>query len=181
MSTTRGQFVYPLRAKGFSIKRFMLIYLLTFSVWMLLVSSLKTQEIIFGLWVALMASVLSQHRLAILDGVKFSLLMPLHIVHFIGVFLWALIVANLDLARRVLSPSLPIDPAVVEIETTLQSPLGKLLLANCITLTPGTLTLDVIDNRLLVHWIDCAAGKDIQCATQAISAKFERRLLTFLW
>ena len=88
--------------------------------------------------------------------------------------------ANLDLAARVLAPSLPINPALVEINTELKSPLGKLLLANTITLTPGTLTVDVVDNRLLVHWVYRPPGTDIQQATEKIAATFERHLSRFL-
>ena len=58
------------------------------------------------------------------------------------------------MARRVLSPSLPLSPEIVEVQTGLESSLGKLLLANSVTLTPGTLAVDVIDDRILVHWVE---------------------------
>ena len=84
--------------------------------------------------------------------------------------------ANLDVARRVLSPRLPLDPAVVTVRTSLISPLGRLLLASSITLTPGTLTIDVREDLIDVHWIDGAGHADIESATQAIVATFERSL-----
>jgi multicomponent Na+:H+ antiporter subunit E len=95
-------------------------------------------------------------------------------------FFVALTVANFDVARRVLAPSLPIRPAVVEVHTELRSALGRMLLANSITLTPGTLTIDVHGDRLLVHWIDCAPGTDLAAATAAIAAGFERHIKGFL-
>jgi multicomponent Na+:H+ antiporter subunit E len=95
-------------------------------------------------------------------------------------FFRALVVANFDVARRVVSPSLPIRPAVVEVRTGLRSALGRMLLANSITLTPGTLTIDVEGDRLLVHWIDCPPGTDLAQATNAIAAGFERHIKGFL-
>ena len=68
----------------------------------------------------------------------------------------------------------------MEIDTKLQSPLGKLLLANTITLTPGTLTVEVTDNRLLVHWVYCPPGTDMRQATEKIAATFEKHLSRFL-
>ena len=54
------------------------------------------------------------------------------------------------------------------------------MLANSITLTPGTLTVDVEGDALLVHWIDCPPGTDIATATQTIASGFERHLRGFL-
>jgi multicomponent Na+:H+ antiporter subunit E len=84
------------------------------------------------------------------------------------------------MARRVLSPSLPIQPAVVEVETGLRSVLGKLLLTNAITLTPGTLSVDVQENRVTVHWVDCPPDMDMPARTRAIVSNFEHHLCGFL-
>jgi multicomponent Na+:H+ antiporter subunit E len=113
-------------------------------------------------------------------GVRLSFWAPVALLQYLVVFFIELVRANLDMARRVLSPSLPINPAVVEVRTGLQSSLGKLLLANSITLTPGTLSLDVQNDRLLVHWIDCPPGTDIDSATRAIAESFERHISGFL-
>jgi multicomponent Na+:H+ antiporter subunit E len=59
--------------------------------------------------------------------------------------------ANLDVVRVVLSPSLPIDPVVVRITTPLHGDLAVTTLGNSITLTPGTITLDVEGRDLVVH------------------------------
>ncbi|HHJ16299.1 MAG TPA: cation:proton antiporter [Gammaproteobacteria bacterium] len=149
-------------------------------LWMLLTGSLDAQELVAGAVVSLAVTLLFGERFAILTGFRFSWLAPLHILTYLGSFFIALLRANLDLAGRVLSPSLPINPALVEIRTRLKSPLGRLLLANTITLTPGTLTVDVDGDRLLVHWVYCPPGTDLQRATEQISAAFERRLSGFL-
>ncbi len=78
---------------------------------------------------------------------------------YVGTFLRELAVANLDVAYRVLAPSMPIEPAVVVLPLRVESDLAVTTIANSITLTPGTLTLehDEENNALLVHAID---GRD---------------------
>ncbi len=109
------------------------------------------------------------------------------LLRFVALFFVALVRANIDMARRVLTPALPIDPVVVEIESALVSPLGRLLLANSITLTPGTLTVDSAPGRLQIHWIDgtslngCGDTQErLQQATAAIATPFETEIRKFL-
>ena len=65
--------------------------------------------------------------------------------------LWAIVKANLDVTRRILSPSLPISPTLIDVQATQKSALGQVIYANSITLTPGTVTIDAIDGTLTVH------------------------------
>ncbi len=161
-------------------RRFFVATVTLFIVWMLLVGTLTWSEIGVGLMVAALTAWLSSNHLAFTDHIKFSPTMPLHILRYLHVFLVALVRANIDMARRVLSPRLPINPVLVEVETQLHSSLGKLMLANSITLTPGTLTIDVVENRLQVHWVDSTPGEDLESATHAIAESFERHLREFL-
>ncbi len=68
--------------------------------------------------------------------------------------------SSIEVARVVLSPSLPIQPELVELTTSEKSDSGKVILGNSITLSPGTVTIDVHEDRLLVHCLtaDSAAG-----------------------
>jgi len=59
--------------------------------------------------------------------------------------------ANLHVARVILTPSLPIQPRVIRVQATQRSELGNTIFANSITLTPGTVTLDVRGGSILVH------------------------------
>jgi multicomponent Na+:H+ antiporter subunit E len=159
---------------------FLFAFAVSMLLWLLLAGSLQPQELIAAAGAGVLVVLIAAPRLGIFTGMRFSAVAPLYLVRYLIDFFVALVVANLDLARRVLSPSLPIRPAVVEVTTELQSPLGRMLLANSITLTPGTLVIDVIDDRLLVHWIDCPPGTDLAQATQAIAAGFERTIKGFL-
>ncbi|MEM8660908.1 MAG: Na+/H+ antiporter subunit E, partial [Pseudomonadota bacterium] len=59
--------------------------------------------------------------------------------------------SSIDVAKIVLSPKLEISPVVVEFEAQTQSEVSQAILGNAITLSPGTVTLDVHEGKLLVH------------------------------
>jgi multicomponent Na+:H+ antiporter subunit E len=163
-----------------SRSHYALVFFVSLLLWVLLTGTLNRDELVAGAMVSLTVTVLFGARFTIFTGFRFSWLAPVYILTYLGYFFVALVRANLDLAARVLAPSLPINPALVEINTQLKSPLGKLLLANTITLTPGTLTVDVVEDKLLVHWVYCPPGTDMQQATETIAATFEKHLSRFL-
>lgn len=148
--------------------------------WLLLAGSLDRQELVAGLLVATAVSVLAAGRKPIMAGIRLTPKAPGAFLLYLAWLARALVLANLDMARRVLTPSLPIRPAMVQINTSLRSELGRLALANSITLTPGTLTVDIEQGTLTVHWVDCPPGTDMQAATQEIAGGFERYLRGFL-
>lgn len=88
-------------------------------------------------------------------------------VHYVASFLYELLTANLDVAYRVLAPSRPIRPDVVAIPLRVESPVAVTVLANSITLTPGTLTMDhdPSTNTLYVHGI---TGRDRDAVVQPV-------------
>jgi multicomponent Na+:H+ antiporter subunit E len=90
-------------------------------------------------------------------------------------YLKELFKSNLSLAAVVLSPALPLNPGIVKVRTKLQSRMGRMLLANSITLTPGTLTVELDGEWLYVHWVT-VDSTDSAVATASIVAGFERYL-----
>lgn len=94
------------------------------------------------------------------DRIRLSFLNPfrwvIFLVYLIGPFFYYMTKANIDVALRVITGN--IKPGIVKIETGLQSDLGIALLASSITLTPGTLTVDIDEqtNALYIHWINVA-------------------------
>jgi multicomponent Na+:H+ antiporter subunit E len=162
------------------IAHFVFTFAVCVLLWLLLAGSLDPQELLAAAVVGLLVTLVATPRLGIFTGMRFTLSAPLYLLRYLVRFFVALVIANFDVARRVLAPSLPIRPAIVEIRTELRSTLGRMLLANSITLTPGTLTIDVRDNLLLVHWIDCPPGTDLEQATAAIAAGFEGHIKGFL-
>ena len=75
--------------------------------------------------------------------------------------LWEIARANLQVARVILSPSLPISPTLVRLKASQQSELCQAIFANSITLTPGTVTIELKDGSLLVHALSEDAAVDL--------------------
>jgi len=95
---------------------------------------------------------------------------------YILVFIRELLKANFDVARRVITPSLPINPGIIKFKSNLKSDYAKMVLANSITLTPGTLSIDIIDDTFYVHWIDVKSTNPEQ-AYKDVAETFEKILL----
>jgi multicomponent Na+:H+ antiporter subunit E len=94
---------------------------------------------------------------------------------YLAVFFIELTKANFNVMRLVFSPRITIEPGIVEIKTRLKSPIGRLALANSITLTPGTLVVDIKGDSLFIHWINIGETDPV-AATNAISGRFEKYL-----
>lgn len=145
-------------------------------VWVLLNASLSWQVLLAGSIVATLLVFIFPAHGFLFAGTRFSRETPSLVFGYLSLFVRELVKSNLDVARRVVSPQLQINPGIVEIKTKLKHPTYRLILANSITLTPGTLTVEMIDDSLFIHWID-VTGKDVESATREISAKFESYLM----
>jgi len=155
-----------------------LLALLLLLVWAALAYPLNAQEIGAAGVVTVLVLLLPLGAAEIFSDFRLTPRAVVFAVAYFFVFLGELIRANLDVAFRVLSPELPIRPGVVRVRTKLHSRLGRLLLANSITMTPGTITVETDGELFYVHWIN-VAGEDVEEATQRIVAKFERYLEVF--
>lgn len=158
-----------------TFKARILVFSGLWAVWLLLTAPLNTQEAVAGGLVAAMISLLPFSAASPLADLKLNPKALAWLVAYVFVFIRALIQSNLDVAFRVLHPKLPIDPGIVKVKTRLKTPLGRLLLANSITLTPGTITVEMRCEDLYVHWIK-VADPDPEAATAAIVGNFEKYL-----
>ncbi len=155
------------------------LFLIAFLVWSLLNWVPDWQHLLVGIFVAWFVAFISGdlfiQRPQILK--QYPLRYWYFIVDYLPKFLWECIKANVDVAWRVLHPELPINPGIVKVKTRLKSDTALTFLANSITLTPGTLSVDIDrDNSVLyVHWIDVKA-KDVEPATRIIVERFEKIL-----
>ena len=100
---------------------------------------------------------------------EFEFISPIWVLIYLWVLAKNLIISNLQITKRTLSRDMKLAPAIVCVKTNLKSDWKKLLLANSITLTPGTLTLDIKDDMLYIHIIEC---KDIK-QKENITKEFE--------
>jgi multicomponent Na+:H+ antiporter subunit E len=153
--------------------RYITLFILSLIFWLLLTFKLTVPNIIVGSVASIICS-LFFGRVFITNVYK--LLQPQRYFWFIVylfVFIWECLKANLDVAYRVLHPAMPIRPGIVRVKTTLKSDLAKMLLANSITMTPGTISVDIIDDNLYIHWI-YISSEDPEVYTGIITGAFEK-------
>jgi multicomponent Na+:H+ antiporter subunit E len=82
---------------------------------------------------------------------------------------WAIVKSNIDVTRRILTPSLPIDPCVIKVRAHQKDELGRAVYANWITLTPGTVSMDVAGREITVHALSTDGVEELQ------SGRMDRR------
>ncbi|MEN9424408.1 MAG: hypothetical protein RL122_1791 [Pseudomonadota bacterium] len=143
--------------------------------WLMLSGKLDTDVLIVGAVASLIIALLYRDGLSFFTEFRFT---PQAIVagfRYYGYFLQELFKSNLKMAAIVLSPSLPITPGIVKVRTRLKSRMGRLMLANSITLTPGTLTVEMAGEWLYIHCVTLGAT-DIEAATAEIVSGFESYL-----
>jgi multicomponent Na+:H+ antiporter subunit E len=75
--------------------------------------------------------------------------------------LYQIFLANIDVAYRVWHPRLPISPRLIKVPLKTKTDLGTVIYANSITLTPGTVTVDVFKSSLLVHALSADGAKSL--------------------
>ena len=157
------------------VRNFFYLFFLSIIVWLCLTSSLKSEELITGIGISFLLALFLTGTYFTLGLPPFSLKRFGYFVRYIFVLFKEIVKANFDVAYRVIHPKMPIKPGIVVIKTNLKQDIAKLMLANSITLTPGTFTLDIIGDKLLIHWINVKSD-NVEKATEIIGKKFEKYL-----
>ena len=124
--------------------------LVLFAVWLLLSGIFEPLLLVLGVGSCL-AVVLIVRRMDVLDREGH----PIHLGwRALAYWVWLareIVTANFDVAKRILDPRLPIDPTIIRVKTSQGSELGQVIYANSITLTPGTVSMRVSEDSILVH------------------------------
>jgi multicomponent Na+:H+ antiporter subunit E len=133
--------------------KWLMCLLAVFVLWVLLFWSLDPVVLItgafFGMLIgALLGDIFPPRLHRLLNPMRW-----LFMLVYLPYFLWYCVRANVDVMLRVIHPDVPIRPGIVKVRTTLTSDMARTFLANSITLTPGTLTIDIDGQDLYVHWI----------------------------
>ena len=158
--------------------RRLIYFVLAFVIWILLTwpfaeGRIDVQVVIAGLIASIFVAVIFHDILPKEHRVFISPVRIFWALVYLPVFFYYVIKANLDVVYRALHPKMPIKPGIVKIRTTLKTDSGITALANSITLTPGTLTVDLTDDGFLyIHWINVKSD-DIEQATELIAKRFE--------
>ncbi|MCX7991479.1 MAG: Na+/H+ antiporter subunit E [Proteobacteria bacterium] len=132
--------------------RFLLISLILFSFWFLLSGETNPILISSGIISSLFITYLSGDLLISEGKVRKNVHLYIKFLRYIPYLIYEIIIANIDVVYRVLHPKMPIDPVIVKFNSELETDFCIVTYANSITLTPGTVTIDVGKKRdFIVH------------------------------
>lgn len=83
-------------------------------------------------------------------------------LYYTGILVTEIVKSNIEVMRLVLTDKEIVEPVIIEYNTRLKTRLGRVILANSITLTPGTITISLEEDQLIIHCLDrsMAAGID---------------------
>lgn len=149
--------------------------MMCFITWLLLTGRIYLQNLVTGIVISLITTLIFSRYFQIDTKKLLNLKRYLWLIIYILYFTWECIKANFDVAYRVLHPSMPVRPGIVKVKLTLKRNLARTILANSITMTPGTISVDIIDDYLYVHCI-YLHDTNPENYTYRISGKFERIL-----
>lgn len=94
-----------------------------------------------------------------------------YLTQYLFVLIKEIVIANIEVAKIVLNPKSKVNPCITTYETKLTNELWRTILANSITLTPGTLTVEMVGDKLTIH---CLKQEYV---TDVLDSKFEKILL----
>lgn len=141
--------------------RIIMASVVLFSIWLLLsghigilLLSLGVISCVFVAWVSEKLDLFSKD----FSTLKFNLKLP----SFLPWFIFEVIKSNIDVSLRILHPKLPIEPNIITLDASQHSDLATAIYANCITLTPGTYSLDLDENSIEVHSLTKALAQDLR-------------------
>jgi len=140
--------------------------LFLFLMWLFLTSTLNVQNLLVGAVVSYAIALLYTKMFKEGEVEKFSIM---GIARYLYVLGKNLILSNIRINKKILSKERKLHTAIVAVKTDLKSDWRKLLLANSITLTPGTLTLEIKEDTLFIHTLEYVEGAD----TREITKEFE--------
>jgi len=139
-----------------------IMFLLLLGLWMTLVPQMDFVQLIVGMLATLIVIFYSFNLFFNKKETSFATVLGIFTMLWLFVVLLKeIVVANLDIARVVLSPSLPIDPSFQSYKQPLNSPLLQTFYGNAITLTPGTLCVGLDEDEILIHTLTPRAADGV--------------------
>lgn len=143
-----------------SLRRTLSLFILLFSTW--LVWSGFYTSLLLGLGgLSCLFVVLLSRRMDIIDPEGHPNHLFFGLLTYIPWLAWETIKANIDISWRIIQPSLPIAPRVIRIKTSQKTHLGQVIYANSITLTPGTVSVEVEEGEITVHALTNEAADEL--------------------
>jgi len=150
------------------------LFILLYIFWILLTLDFNISNLIIGMISSILVTVASYEVIYDKYGYKFHLPNPLKLIRYSLNLLIEIYLSSFSYIMRIIKKDF--DPVFVEVKLTTKNPLIITIIANSITLTPGTLTVDADENKLIVLSINDPSknGKDL---SKYITEKFEKQFL----
>lgn len=120
------------------------------AVWLLFSGQTDPLFLSFGA-LSVVIVMLVSHRMDRFSDAPRQYILGLRPLGYLPWLFFQMVKANIEIAGVILSPKLPIQPNLIRVSASQKTPLGQVIYANSITLTPGTLSIEVHDNTILVH------------------------------
>ena len=144
-------------------------FVLLFLFWILLSGRYQLKYLLIGVGACAVVTYLTndllynpRSRKTNTSGAGFALSCALRLIAYIPWLVWAIIKANIQVALIIMKPQMPIDPGFLKFKTQLTRKISLVTLANSITLTPGTITVDLKDDTYIIHAIVRGAASDLE-------------------
>lgn len=155
--------------------QFLNLWLTLLILWLVANDTLEIHSVVAGVVITATIAFAFAKFSRVYSVVRWSPKAIFYFLMYFAVFIEELVKANINVMGLVFRRRIDIKPGIVEIKTELKSPMGRLALANSITLTPGTLVVDMRGDSLFIHWVNVTATDPV-AATQAIAGRFEKYL-----
>ena len=140
--------------------RIIIVTSLIFVFWLLLSGHSEPLLLVLGVLSTLLTVFLST-RMRVIDDESYPVYQLARLLRFYLFLSKEIVLANLDVIKRILKPGKSISPRVIQVSATQATDLAKVIYANSITLTPGTVTLDLSVKQLTVHTLSTEAADDL--------------------
>lgn len=139
------------------LQRLSIFLLVLIGAWLLWSGLYKPLLLVLGALSCLLSLYLA-HRMGALDRSVFSWYVVPHLPRYWAWLLKEVAVSSFEVARIILKRDLPTSPAMIEFDAMSVGPVGQVILGNSISLTPGSVTLDIYEGKIKVHCLTQASA-----------------------
>lgn len=148
------------------------MYIFYFLVWVIFNGQLTAEIAVFGLVIAAVVYAFTCKFMGWSPARdRFLIRKGLLLLQYAGLLIWEIIKANMAMIQMTVAPNTEPSPVIVKIHTGLRTKTARVILANSITLTPGTITVSLEEDELLVHCLDRSFSEGLE------GSSFEKALL----
>ena len=150
----------------YPVKHIISLGILLFALWLGLSGQISILMCSLGLASTLFVVYIS-HRMDVIDHETYPAHMTFLLLHFWLFLAREVIIANIDVLKRIFKPGKNISPQLFELPLTQKTDLSRVIYANAITMTPGTVSVNLDSKTITVHTLSIEAAEDLRSGRMA--------------